>query len=390
MNESKRVQELKQDSLNLFNMRDNFQEYESKAIEIANKVHDFKLEHIIDPGQLRFFLVNPVGGKKLSDIGSGEFRKSVEEYFKLKNIEYYFQLVQLGNFPSRYKLGHGTLLTFDLLPQLVKTCATNISKGKVSSIAPSIQKVWRQIIPLLAIPVNPRMGHWLRISVSAISSSTSLERAFEYAEESLDILRMAISTARFRLPQHAVAHNQKENKAFPVAKQVELSKYNYNPRHHNLIDRLNTVYIKGSSELESRIKNAIHFYRIGDNNSPDYQKLFFYVAAIENLILGSNDRDVLRWKFSEKGAILLSDNLKQRLDLSTELKRLYDARSSIAHGRMSDYDFLLATSSRSYLRRAIIRIMDLVDRHQLKTVTQNEKRPGQSLDEYLNNIIYTG
>lgn len=390
MSESKKIEELKEKSLKLFELKDNFQEYEEKAIEIADEVHDFKLEHIIDSGELRFFLINPVRGKNLSVISNDEFCKSLEDYFKPKKIDYYFQLTELADFPKGYRLGFGVLLTFDLLPKQVRTCAENLSKGKVPSVAPSTQKVWNQIIRTLTIPADPKAGHWLRISTSAISSVTSLESAFERAEESLDILRMAISTARFHLPIHAIALDKEKSKAFPVVKGVELNKYAYNQRHQSLIDELSVICIKPSSELEKRIKNAIHFYRIADNNSPDHHKLFFYVAAIEDLILGANDRDVLRWKFSEKGAILLSDKLKERLNLVTELRAMYGNRSKVAHGGEADYDFFLTASSRSYLRKIIVKLLILISKHNLKTVTQEKGKPNQSLDEYLNNIIYSG
>lgn len=389
MIESRKVEKLKEDSLKLFKFRANSQEYERRAIKIVDKVHDFKLEHTIDPGEFRFFLINPVRGKKLSAIDSDEFHKSIEDYLKPKRFDYFFQLLQLTNFPTTYKLGFGMLFTFDLLPKLVKDCAKSLSKGKVPSVAPSLQKIWSEIIPKLTIPADPKAGHWLKISVSAISSTRRLERAFEHAEESLDILRMAISTARFHIPRYAIALSTDKKTALPVAKGVELSKYVYNPRHQSLIDELSPICTKPSSELERRIKNAIRFYRIADNNSPDHHKLFFYIAAVDNLILGANDRDVLRWKFSEKGAILLSDKLKERLDLVKELRTIYDKRSTIAHGGEADYDFLLTTSSRSHFREIALKLMHLISKSNLRTVAQKKSQPSQSLDEYLNNIIYS-
>ena len=144
--------------------------------------------------------------------------------------------------------------------------------------------------------------------------------------------------------------------------------------------------------MEERIKNALHFYRIGDDHSPNYQKLFFYVAAIENMILGGNDRGVLRWKFSEKGAILLADNRKKRLDLAEELKKLYDERSNIAHGGKSDYNFVMTTSARRYVYNVIVRILNLIDTCGLQRVSpkNRKKKTGKSLDEYADNIIYSG
>ena len=46
MTESRKVEKLKEDSLRLFRLKGNFQEYEKKATEIADGVHDFKLGRI--------------------------------------------------------------------------------------------------------------------------------------------------------------------------------------------------------------------------------------------------------------------------------------------------------------------------------------------------------
>jgi hypothetical protein len=390
MSFSCKIKALKRDCLKLFQLKDEFQKYKNKANKIADKIGRLKLDQAIDSGELRFFLVHPVKDKKVSDLSYVEFCKSIDEYFRVKKIDYYFQIIELKNFPKNYRLGHGTLFAFASLPPQVKGVAKNLSKGKVTSVQPSIQPVWEQIVQKLMIPTDPKVGHWLKISVSVISSTTSWERAFEYAEESLDILRMVISTARFHLPQHAIALDTHKNKAFPVAKGIQFSKYPYNPRHQKLIDRLNDVYVKAPTKLERRIKNAIHFLRIADNNSPDYQRILFYVAAIENLILGRNDRGALGLKFRQKGAILLADKPKKRLDLVIELKKMYKKRSETAHGGKSDYDFFLTTSSRHYLREIIMKIMHLIDKHKLRTVVRKEEKPGQSLDEYVDNIIYSG
>ena len=144
-----------------------------KIEEIADKVHYFKLEHVIDSGELAFFLTIPVKGKQLSDVSSDEFQKAVENYFKLKKVEYYFQLTQVTRFPQEYKLGFGTLLTFDSLPEQVKDCAKSLSKGEVPDTVQSVDEMWRQIIQALTIPVDPKAGQWLKVATLTISSSTS-------------------------------------------------------------------------------------------------------------------------------------------------------------------------------------------------------------------------
>lgn len=387
---SEKVEKIKRKALELFELRENLEEYRKKAWTIADKIQEFKLEDEMHGTELVSVLMNPVKKKDISRVTYEEFRKSIENYFMIKETDYYFHLVELTKFPKEYTLGYGKLLDFDSLPQQVKKCVENLAKGKVMSESPATEKVWKQIIPKLVIPENSQVGHWLKVPVSSISWTKRMDRAFEHAEESLDILRIAISTARFHLPQYAIAYDKENNEAYPVVKGVEFSRYPYDKHHQGLIDILNNLLLANTnSDLKKRIKNAFYFYRIAGNNAPKHQKIFFYVAAIENLILGGNDRGVLRWKFSEKGAILLSNDREKRLKKVKELKALYDERSQIAHGSTSEYDFFLTNSSRSYLRQIIFKLIKLINTHNLETVSANEEKPNQSLDEYVNNIIFS-
>lgn len=386
VNETDRIEKIKEACRKLFSLKDDFKKYEEEAIKIADKVHKSSLDHTIDPGQLRWFLINPVKQKKLSEIDRVEFNESIDEYLRVKKTDYYFQLAELRNFPDNYQLGHVLLLKFNSLPQPVKDLAKDLSRGKAARIT-SQTRIWEEIFPKLLIPIDPKLGHWLKTSVSAVSSSISTDRGFESAENSLDILRIAISTARFHLPQYAIGLDSQTNKAFHVAKGIEFNKYTYNPKHQKLIDRLSSIYVKTPSELERRIQDAIHFLRIADNNSPDYQRLFFYVAAIERMILTS--KPPLTHKFAERGAILLRHRRKKRLKMFRDLKKLYGKRSSIAHGRSPKYDFYMTTDARRYVRCIIKRLLYLIDTYQLKTVSKKEKKLDKSLTKYIRNIIYS-
>jgi hypothetical protein len=272
----------------------------------------------------------------------------------------------------------------------VKSAAISLSKREIGGISPSTQNVWKEIFEKLVIPADPNLGHWLKISCSSISESVGSDRAFEYAEESLDILRVAVSQARFQSPQYAIARNTNKNAASPTIKGIRFSKYLYSPRHQNIIDRLNAMYAKPSSDIEIRIKDAIHFLRIADNNSPNYQRLFFYAAAIERLILGDDDRGALGKRFSQKGAILLSNDLTERLELKKTLKIIYNRRSDIAHGEKPDYDYFLTTSCKDYLITILTKMIRLIDTYDLRTIARKNGKTGESLDEYLDIILYSG
>ncbi len=388
-----RIKKLKENCLQLFQLKDDSWKYETETDKIGDKVHSLKLEHLIDPEWLELFLLRPVEGKDVSKLSQSEFEAALDEYFIVNNVDYYFQITELEDFPDNYRLGHGTLFTFASLPQQVRDVAISLSKHDAEDMPLSTQNFFREkgAFEQLLIPTDPNLGHWLKIPCRSIGLG-GLDRASEYAEESLDILRIAVFSARVHLPRYAIALDTNKNTAFLTAR-TESHKCPYDWNHQRTIDRLNTLYDTNdelSSDIEKRIRDAGHFLRIGDNNSPDYQRIFFYAAAIEHLILGSDDEKVLRWKFSEKGAILLSNNLEKRLDQSQKLKNIYDARCDIAHGEKSDYDFELTTSCRYYLKTILIKMLYLIDTHGLRTIVKKGEQNGESLDEYLNNIIYSG
>ncbi|MCK4478150.1 hypothetical protein KAU88_06450 [Candidatus Bathyarchaeota archaeon] len=389
MNEASRIDLLKSECLRLFEFKNDNRRYEDETLKLEARVIHHKLDHTIDPTHLRYFLLQQMFKEKLSSLNRDEFNKSVENFFSVKKTNFYFQLSELEKFPNNYRLGYGVLLTFKSMPQLVKVFAKSLAKGKIVNEKPEKERILREIVKKIVIPQDPHIGYWLKITTSAISYSIRFENAFEFSEESLDILRIATPTARIHLPQHAIGMNTNENKPF-LATTVEFNRYPYYSRKQKLIDRLNNVCVKPSSELEERIKDALHFQRIGDNHSPDHQRLFFYVAAIERLIISS--KTDLTHKFSEKGAILLGNDLKDRLDLSESLEKLYRKRSSIAHGGRSKYDFFMTIDARRYLNEIIIRILNLIDAQGLRNVSpkNKKKKMGDSLDEIVDRIIYSG
>jgi hypothetical protein len=388
MRETNKIELLKKGCLQLFKFKNDYKKYEEEATKLAEKVSTLRLSHTIDPSHLLFFLLKLASKTQLSSLNREEFDKSIEDFFKVKKTDYYFQLSELEVFPDNYRLGYGVLLTFVSLPQSVKVFAENIAKGKIVNEKPERERLLTKIINKIVIPPDPHIGHWLKITTSSISYTIRFHNAFEFADESIDILRIATPTARVRLPQYAIGMNINENKAFLATAAVTFSRYPYPPRKQKLIDRLNGICVKPSSDLEERIKNALHFYRIGDYHSPNHQKLFFYVAAIEHLIIsGKTD---LTHKFSEKGAILLANKVKERLDLAEELKDLYKKRSKIAHGGKTKYDFFMTTDCRRHAHHVILKLLHLIDTYNLKKVSPKKKKTGDSLDEHLEKIIYSG
>lgn len=383
LNEKLRIEKLKEECLKIFEQKDSKQ-YERLAMSIDNKITSLKLDHLFNSGELTWFLMRPKG-KMASELSRNEFQLILDKYFSIKEVNYFFQITELEGFSDNYSLGHGSLLKFASLPQEVKNVAIGLSKHEVQ---PCNQAIWEGIFEKISIPADPSCGYWLKISYSSISSYMGTDKAFKFAEETLDILRIS-TLATLRLPQHAISWNIKNGNPIPLYMGVRYSRCIYDSKYKQIIDRLTVMYVNPSSDLESRIKDAILFLRIADNNSPDNQRLFFYAAAIERLILGNEDEKSIGSKFSQKGALLLSIDVKERLDLFKELKSIYRKRSAIAHGGKLEYDFNLTTNCRYYLQRLILKLVYLVDKYNLKTVNKNGSISGESLDEFLDIIIFS-
>ncbi len=390
-NQSERIEKLKKKCLELYEFWDNLAEYEKGVFKLRKTVIDLGLTEILDPTHF-IFLFMVVIRRNRGKTTFEDFKKEVNEFLSIKKLDFYFQLVELSGFPENFRLGYGNLVSFTKLPDSVKKIALKLAKGDTSNIYNNKQKdeVLDYACKQLLIPEDPNVGFWLRISPpKAISFNILMENAFVHAQDSLDILRIASPMrGRTRLPQLAIEYNVDVGTAFPCVRGIEIGRYPYDPDSNVLIQRLNDVCVNPSCDLEERLKDALHFFRMAEIHAPPHQQLFFYVAAIERLILSQEPN--LNHKFCERAAILTEKESGKRIEHLKELKALYKMRSTIAHGRKTNYDFYLTNSARSYLRNIILKILYLIDTKKIKRVSPKENKENESLEEYINQIIFSG
>lgn len=386
MSEDKRIGMLKNECYDLCKHKGNQPEYEKAVYRLERRVTELKLNHVIEPFQLSFLLLTR--SQPLLSSPS-VFKKDVDSLFKVKKASFFFQLPELVGFPDNYQLGHGKLRNFDSLPTAVRDFAVGLTKGTVGKVMTDRERVQTVYLQEMSVTRNPNTGCWLEISKSGISNFIVLERALQAAEESLDILRILRPHIRITLPQYAISRNSDERKAVLEPLRIELYKYHFDQEEQEWVDRLNNLVVNPSCDLENRILNALHFYRIGRNFSPEDQELFYYVAAIENLVIGKDDRDVLRWKFSEKAALLLEDDVSRRLEAVAKLRNLYDARSTVAHGSTLPVKTGSVSLAKNCLVGIIKKILELVDKGGIQSVSPTAIK-NSSLDEYIDQIKYSG
>ena len=386
MSQDKQIDILKNACYDLCRFKDTPAEYEKAVYKVEQIVTKLRLDNIVDPGEISFFLLTHSQPLLSNPM---EFRNDCDALLKVKKTSFFFQLPELAGFPDNYLLGYGKLRSFDSLPRTVRDFATGLTEGKVGRVRTEQERVKTIYLDEMSIPRNPRSGCWFEISNSGISGFIQLNKAIQAADESLDILRILRPHIRIPLPQYIISKNTEDRTASFEALNIELYKYHFDEEEQKLIDRLNDLVVNPRCDLEKRILNALHFYRIGRNFSPEDQEVFFYVAAIEKLVIGNNDRDVLKWKFSEKAAFLLEDDLNGRMEIVSKLKDLYDARSTIAHGGMSQEVTRSIPIARDYLFRIIKTILELIDKRGLQSVSSNGAKDN-TLDKYIDQIKYSG
>lgn len=128
-------------------------------------------------------------------------------------------------------------------------------------------------------------------------------------------------------------------------------------------DKLNDI------EIALRRFNSSYGEKIED-------RLIDHMIALESLYL--SDEKELRYKLALRAAFLLSPNEGSRVELYKRLKFAYDYRSKIVHGgrekpSLQKEDKLkeLLVDTEEYLRKSIIRFMELTEHYPLKDLTDH-------------------
>lgn len=383
-----KIQKIKKEFVKLYDLKDDKKEYDKRLDELCKQIDKLKLSSLIDSFHVKF-LFSVEMGNRLSRTSRNDFIAFITDKFQNKTSTFYFHKPELNNFPSELSLGFGKLTDYEMLPLKVREYARKIYTGEFSFDDSLISKAFGLHIHDNVAISDPTKGRWLAIQTSSITYRIRQEDAFNKAEESLDLLRLINSPYKLTTLQYALVLDEIDDKIYPASVPLTGLRYDYDADIEKDLNILNELCINTKNDLQHRIKNALYLKRIADNDSPDHLKILFYVAAIENLILGDNERDVLRWKFSQKGALILDDDPLKRQQISTELKHLYDLRSKIAHGGKIKYDFYKTNDAERYLRILIGRIIYLMNKENIYMISKKGKKNGKSLNEYIDKIIYS-
>lgn len=320
-----------------------------------------------------------------------KFYSDVERSFSIKQYLYYFHSSKLRNFPDGYRLGYGKLINWDSLPDEVKNIYHKISELNESPISKISDEMWKRLsIENQLIFNSPHEGQWLEIEIKDTYGPSLRHEVFKRAEHSMDILRLILHGESLKPFSYAVGYDSIPNNKAWIETNIKFSStIDYigdikEREHDENISRLN-ILVENPKKLENRIREALNYLRIGEYSSEDHNKIFYYAAGIEKLIVG--DIYELSYKFALNGAFVLGMEPKQRQIIFNDLRKIYKKRSEIAHGDIGDYDSNLTNKAHGYLKNIIFKLIKLIDDNNIQYITNDKEK--NTLTNYIEQIIFS-
>ena len=112
------------------------------------------------------------------------------------------------------------------------------------------------------------------------------------------------------------------------------------------------------SEFSKVVKGCLYWYGLGLDEKFPAAKLVNFVTVLESALKREGENTELRRAVSERGAILLKDDFKDRKKAYKELKDIYDERSNVVHtGRLIENKALASRAGR-YARDVIMALIE--------------------------------
>ena len=320
-----------------------------------------------------------------------QFYSSVEKVFSIKQYFFYFHSSKLNNFPEGYKLGYGKLINWSSLPEEVKNVCHRMIELNQNPIPFIDDKAWKRLsLENKLIFNSPRKGQWLEIEIEDIYGPFIRRESCRKAESSMDILRLILHSDSLKPFSYAVCYDPApNNKAWIEANISFISAIDYlgdikERGHDEKISRLNKL-VEKPKKLENRIREALNYLRIGEYISEEQNKIFYYAAGIEKLIL--DNESALSYKFSLRGAFVLGMDSKQRRMIFNDFKNIYKKRNKIAHGDIVDYDFYLTIKAHGYLKNTIFKLLKLIDDYGIQYIDHKDQK--NTLVNYIEQKIFS-
>jgi len=371
----------------VFNDRNKYIQKLDKLMDELQR--DKKLVSKVDISYIRLIFENCIPNLVKGEFIEEQFYSSVEKVFSIKQYFYYFHLSKLNNFPEGYKLGYGVFKNWDSLPEEVKNEFNRVMVLNQSPYPVIDDETWKRLSAENKLIFNsPHTGQWLEIQIEGVFGPNMQNEAFRQAELSMDILRVVLFSGIVEPFSYTVIYDPKSHNVNIGVKISFTGGVDYfgdvkERGYDENINRLNKL-VEKPSKIEKRIIQALKFLRIGDYISEDQNRIFYYAAGIEKMIL-DNEPEISH-KFSLRGSFLLGNNSKERRLIFNDLKDIYRKRSGVAHGSIIEYDYRLTLKANRYIKGMILKLLKIIDEHNIIDVKKDREK--NTLVNYIEQKIF--
>jgi hypothetical protein len=240
--------------------------------------------------------------------------------------------------------------------------------------------------------VNEDDGLWLECTFTSVLNyylSGELKKAIQPFLGMISLLMFGFPMSDESLIGVIIGDKRREY----IAPDIISSKYlvkgwaRFHPARHQNVAEVKRLFAKPkNTELERKLVLSSKMYWLALQSYSPEITFISLISALESLLLGKDDRDYIGLKISEKVAFLMADEQQARLELYKTMKKYYDIRSSLVHGKSgkavkverADVDTI-----KQIFRAVYEKVM-----HMAETYTGLTSDDGKGLDDYINELRF--
>lgn len=161
----------------------------------------------------------------------------------------------------------------------------------------------------------------------------------------------------------------------------------FHPARNQTVEEVKKIFAKQkNTELERKLILSSKMYWLALQSYSAEITFISLISALESLLLGESDRDYIGLKISEKVAFLMSDEQEERLEIYKSMKKYYDIRSSLVHGK-SGKAVKVERADLDTIKHIFTAVFEKI-LNMVETYTSLHTEDDKGLDDYINKLRF--
>jgi Apea-like HEPN len=305
-----------------------------------------------------------------------ELSQFLENLTKVKSYKAFLFVPKIVDFPLKEIFGS------------IKT----ITKNEVAS--EHIEGFWEhfEYLKTQYSDLNEDTGLWLECTFNSVlvyNLRDELKKSLQSFLGMLSLLMFGFPIDDKSLIGVIIADNRQEYIAPDILGKNSITNgwARFHPALKQEVEEVRKVFAKQkNSELERKLILSSKMYWLALQSYSPEITFISLISALESLLLGVSDRDYIGLKISEKVAFLMSDEQKERLRIYKSMKRFYDIRSSLVHGK-SGKAVMIDTADLDAVKNVFMTVFEKV-LNLLGTYSSLSTEDSKGLDDYINELRF--